>query len=238
MKSFRMTQMACLSVGAGFGLAAMASAEEQRPPCSAGVQGDWAYEIKTDTIRLEKRDAPVNWTMFDGETETTNGYAVSYYWSKPWEGQRNRLMDGEMNLQVGLYLLHPPQRDMSYNLVAFSRDETNERHDLDQSLSIDGTSVILPEDDGWNPQSSTSLYIAASGPYDGPAMQTAFEEGGHTFEMTVWFKRTEESTPEDYGKATLVVDGVADAIAALRPVMAAEQARQAETGVWCQSTKF
>ncbi|WP_084417986.1 hypothetical protein [Henriciella litoralis] len=238
MKSVRLIHMACLSMTAGLGFAALASAEEPRPPCPAGVQGDWAYEVKTDTIRLEKREAPVSWTMFDGATETTNGYAVGYYWSKPWEGQPERLMDGEMNLQVGLYLLHPPQRKMEYGILAFSRTESDQRHDLDAALDIDGQSVLLPEDDGWNPQSTTSLYLSAGGKYDGPAMKTAFEEGGHTFDVTVWFKRTEESTPADYGKATLVVDSVSSAIEALRPVMAAEKARQAETGIWCQPTTF
>ena len=105
-------------------------------------------------------------------------------------------------------------------------------------MSIDGKSVLLPEDDGWNPQSTTSLYLSASGPHDGPAMKTAFEEGGHEFKVTVWFKAYETATPKEYGEASLTVDSVADAIEALRPVMAAEKARQKETGIWCQPTRF
>ena len=177
-------------------------------------------------------------TMADGAEETTHGYAVNYYWSDPYEGQRQRLMDGESNLQVGLHILQPPQRDIRYNMVAFSRNAEHERHDLDEALSIDGKSVLLPEDDGWNPQSTTSLYLSASGPYDGPAMKTAFEEGGHDFAVKVWFKATETAAPEAYGEARLTVDSVADTIEALRPVMAAEKARQKETGIWCQSTRF
>lgn len=103
-----------------------AAGAEERPPCPAGVQGDWTYEVTVDTIRLEQRDAPVQWTMADGAEETTHGYAVSYYWSDPYEGQRERLMDGESNLQVGLYILHPPQREIRYNMVAFSRDAEHE----------------------------------------------------------------------------------------------------------------
>lgn len=221
------------------GAAACPAAAEERPACPAGVQGDWTYEVKVDTIRLERRTAPVAWTLEDGTTETTEGYAVSYYWSDPYEGQSERVMDNGQNLQLGLYLLHPPQREMQYGILAFSRNESDRRHDTEEALAIDGEPVLARDEGGWNPQASTSLYLGGAKKAEASAMKSAFEDGGHTFTVDVWFNRDSEyGTSVPYGTATVTVPSVAAAIEALRPVMAAERARQKETGVWCLPTPF
>ena len=130
--TIRIDRKAIIAAMAVTGALAQPAAAQEKPACPTGVYGDWTYQVKVDTIRLEQREAPVVWNMADGAEETTHGYAVNYYWSDPYEGQRQRLMDGESNLQVGLYILHPPQRDIRYNMVAFSRNAEHERHDLDE----------------------------------------------------------------------------------------------------------
>lgn len=217
---------------------APASAEE-RPACPTGVQDGWAYHVTVDSIRLEDRDAPVAWDMADGSTETTKGYAVGYSWSAPYEGQSERIMDDGQNLQLGVYVLHPPQREMQYGKTAFSRTETDDRHDTEEALKIDGETVLPQNDDGWNPQRSTSVYLGALSKEPAEKIKAALDAGGHSFTVDLWFNRDiEYGTSVPYGSASFTVPSVTAAIDALRPVMAGEKARQKETGIWCLPAPF
>lgn len=226
-----------LALGASFALSLGAVADE-RPACPSGAKHAWNWSYDEDHIWLTAPDAEVSWTYSDGQTGTTKGVTLSWYYASWSESKfRTYQKDGDKKLQNGVYV--KPLATTSYFSSAGASGSPARAHDYYKQLSVDGEIAVEVDPDwesSWNPETSISVYLGTSEMPGAGLMNAAFNKGKTDMKVSLWTKSPEYSEPFGEGVFKLPkTDGLIDE---LKPKMEAEAKRAKESGVYCVEAKY